>query len=259
MRATSRTPAIRTVLAFCLTLLTVPAFAQSADDWLFRLTPYLWFAGVKGDLSTVPGLPTAPIDVSSGDAFDDTEESFMLMFEARKRRHGFLVDIFYSDVRQKEELVPEVRLKLKATSKNTMMSAAYLYELYKTQQATVDVFGGLRYWDVDTKLAFAGGLGVLEGLSVRNSESWADPLVGVKARIRLGESRFFLSGFLGGGGGVSGGSDNFYDTSVNVGYQWTDAISTSLGYRVFDVDYDHGSFVYDVKQEGWGLGLSWTP
>jgi len=249
---------MKRIIAVALFLLATPAFAANSDDWQFRLTPYLWFAGVKGDLSTIPGLPTAPIDVSASDAFDDTEESFMLMFEAKKQRHGFFVDMFYSDVRQQEELVPVIGLKLKATSRDTMLSAAYLYELYNSQRATVDVFGGLRYWDVDTKLAFGGGLGALEGLSVRNSESWIDPLVGVKARTRLGESRFFLSGFLGGGGVASGGSDHFYDTSVNVGYQWTDAISTSLGYRVFDVDYHHSSFVYDVKQEGWGLGLSWV-
>jgi len=249
---------MRRIIAFYLVLLAIPAFAQNTGDWRFRLTPYLWFAGVKGHLSTIPGQPTAPIDVSASDALDDTEESFMLMFEAKKRRHGFFVDVFYSDVRQKEELVPAIGLKLKATSKNTMVSAAYQYELYAAQQATVDVFGGLRYWDVDTKLAFAGGLGALEGLSVQNSESWVDPLVGIKARTRLGASRFYLAGFLGGGGGASGGSENFYDTSVNVGYQCNDAISTSLGYRIFDVDYDHNSFVYDVKQEGWGLGLSWV-
>ena len=239
-------------------LLCIPICAQAADDWHFRLSPYLWFAGVKGDVSTIPGQPSAPIDVSASDALDDTEESFMLMFEAKKQRHGFFADIFYSDVRQQEELIPAIGLKLKATSKNTMVSGAYQYELYNTQQATVDMFGGLRYWDVDTKLAFGGGLGVLEGLSVQNAESWVDPLVGIKARTRLGASRFFVSAFLGGGGGASGGSDNFYDMSVNVGYQWSDAISTSLGYRVFDVDYDHNDFVYDVKQEGWGLGLSWV-
>lgn len=81
----------------------------------------------------------------------------------------------------------------------------------------MDVFGGLRYWDVDTKLAFASGLGALEGLSVQNSEFWVDPLVGIKARMRLGASRFFLAGFLGGGGGASSGSDNFYDMSVTSG------------------------------------------
>lgn len=249
---------MRKILTFSLVLFALPAFARNADDWRFRLTPYLWFAGVKGDLSSIPGLPTARIDVSASDALDDAEESFMLIFEAKRRRHGFFADIFYSDVRQKEELVPEIGLRLKATSKNTMFSAAYQYELYNAQEATVDVFGGLRYWDVDTKLVFRGGLGVLEGVSVQNAESWVDPLVGVKARMRLGASRFFLVGFLGGGGGLGSGSDHFYDTSVNVGYQWTDAISTSLGYRIFDVDYDHNSFVYDVKQEGWGLGLSWV-
>ena len=242
---------------FCVFMLCMPAFAQDDQPWGFRLTPYLWFAGVKGHISTVPGQPVVPIDVSPSDAIDDTEASFMLMFEGKKRRHGFLLDVFYSDVRQKEELIPAIDLKLKSTSESTFVTGAYVYELCKENGAIVDVFGGARYWDVDTKLAFSGGLGVLEGLSVRNSESWVDPLAGIKATVGLGETRFFVIGYLAGGGGTSGGSDRFYDYSATVGYQWTDAISTSLGYRVFDVDYEDGSFVYDVKQEGWGLGLSW--
>ncbi len=126
----SKLSSMARIITFSLVLLAIPALVQNADDWHFRLTPYLWFAGVKGHLSTIPGQPTAPIDVSASDALDDTEESFVLMFEAKKRRHGFFVDVFYSDVRQKEELVPAIGLKLKATSKNTMLSAAYQYELY---------------------------------------------------------------------------------------------------------------------------------
>lgn len=239
-------------LSICL-----PLTAQANEPWKFRLTPYMWFAGAKGKMSTIPGQPAAPIDVSASDAIDDTETSFMLIFEAKKGRHGFILDYFYSDVRSQEELVPAIGLKLKSTSESTFANAGYLYQLYRNKQATVDVFAGARYWDVDTKLAFGGGLGVLEGRTVRNAKDWVDPMVAFKARMRLGASRFFIGGSVGGGGGAGSGSDNFYDALASVGYQWTHALSTSVAYRVFDVDYDHGSFRYDVKQEGWALGLTW--
>jgi len=31
-----------------------------------------------------------------------------------------------------------------------------------------------------------------------------------------------------------------------------------VGYRLFDVDYDHSGFVWDVQQEGLGVGLTWS-
>ena len=65
----------------------------------------------------------------------------------------------------------------------------------------------------------------------------------------------------GGGAGLGGfgvGSDLFYEISANVGYQWNKSIGTALGYRMFDVDYEDDGYVYDVKQQGWQVGLRWA-
>jgi hypothetical protein len=31
-----------------------------------------------------------------------------------------------------------------------------------------------------------------------------------------------------------------------------------LGYLMFDVDHENNGFVYNVRQQGWQLGLTWT-
>ena len=72
--------------------LAAPGVA-SAADWEFKLAPYMWFAGLQGDVATIPGVPPAPIDVSSSQAIEDTEAALMLMFEARTGRHGLFVDL----------------------------------------------------------------------------------------------------------------------------------------------------------------------
>lgn len=245
--------ALKIVIPLFLSLSTL----ASADEWEFRLTPYIWFAGVEGDVSTLPGAPVVPIEISPSDALSDTEASFMVMFEAKKQRHGVLVDLFYSDIQSDDELIPAINLTMKSISKNKMFSTAYLYELYKEEQTVVDVVGGIRYWKVDTELKFSGGKGDLAGRRIRSSESWVDPLIGIKARSQIGSSQFYVAGGLAGGGfGV--GSDHFYELSANIGYQWSKAIGTSLGYRRIDVDYEDGSFLYDVKQDGWALGLTWS-
>jgi len=235
----------------------VPATVSAAEEWRFGITPYLWFAGAEGVASTIPGLPAAPIDMPASQALEDMEASFMGVFEMRKGKHGGFLDILYSDLQSDTALIPAIGLTLKSTSKSTIVSAAYEYELYKRDHAFAEVFGGVRYWEVDTQLDFGGGLGLLAGRTVRYKEDWVDPLIGIKGRSALGGSKFFVAGALGVGGfGV--GSDNFYDASAHLGYQWNKTIGTTLGYRMFDVKYENGAFLYDVRQEGWLLGISFA-
>jgi len=234
----------------------LPASGLAADDWQFALSPYGWLSGVKGDTATIPPLPEAPIDVSPREALEDVETSLMLIFEAKKGRHGLMTDLIYSDVQSDEDLVEELDLKLRATSKNTLLSLAYVYEILNDSGTVLDAFAGARYWDVETILKFSGGEGPLAGLRIDNTEDWIDPMLGIKGRTPLGDSRFYFTGWAGlGGFGVN--SDLFYDLSLNLGYQWSDAIGTTLGYRLLDVDYDNDGFVYDIKQDGLALGLTW--
>lgn len=244
------------ITLICLVFL-MSTNVQAADDWHFLLAPYVWFAGAEGDLTAVPGQPATGIDVSAIDALEGTEASFMLMFEAKKRRHGFLFDVFYSDVLQENQTTAEGSLNWKASLQETLVTAGYTYELYKTPHAVINVIGGLRYWEVDNSLEFKFSSGSAQDVNVHNSEHWVDPLAGVDAKVRLGDSAAYLACFLG-AGGASGGSDSFYDLTATVGYQLTDTIIASVGYRLFDVDYENDSFVYDVKQEGWLLGLVWV-
>ena len=81
-------------LIICL----APMAACASDAWQFRLTPYLWFAGLKGDVATIPGAPSAPIDISPSQALEDTEAGVMVMFDAKRRRHGLFADFLYTDV-----------------------------------------------------------------------------------------------------------------------------------------------------------------
>jgi hypothetical protein len=242
-----------------LAVVCLAAQAASADEnWQFRLTPYLWFAGVEGDLTTIPGLPSAPIDLSPSEAIEDSEVSLMLILDAKRGRHGVFADFIYTDARSDEDLVPPpIGLSLRSVSKNTIFSLAYQYEIFNQDRRVVDVMVGARYWDVDTELTFGGGLGVLAGRRVKNHESWIDPAVGIKGRLPIGESRFYFEGGAGlGGFGV--GSDLFYEFNGGIGYQWTPAIGTMIGYRMFDVDYDDDGFLYDIRQQGWQAGLTWA-
>ena len=245
-------------LALTILGMLLPGPALADDNWQFRLTPYVWFAGIKGDVGTIPPLPTVPIDVSPSDAVKDTEGGFMFMLDAKKQGQGFTLDFLYTDVQSDTTLVPApINLNMKSTSKTTIATLAYQHELYNRDGIVVDGLVGLRYWETDSELQFSGGLGLLAGRSISNTESWVDPGVGIKGRTQFGKSRFYLEGGAGiGGFGV--GSDLFYDLNVAVGYQWNKSIGTVIGYRMFDVDYENNGYVYDVRQQGWELGITFA-
>ena len=248
---------MKKLIVIIAALLAYAGIVHAEGDWDFRLSPYGWFAGVKGNASTIPGAPVAPIEVTPSEALSDSQASAMLIFEAKQGKHGALLDLIYTDSESDTTLIDAINLTLKSISRNKIYSVAYEYELYNQEKSVVDVFAGLRYWKVDTIMEFGGGLGLLAGQSIRAAESWVDPLIGIKARTALGDSNFYAVGWLAGGGfGV--GSDSFYDVSANIGYQWNKSIGTTLGYRLFNVDYENGSFLYDMQQEGWALGLTWA-
>lgn len=227
------------------------------SQWEFRLSPYVWFAGFEGDVASIPGAAVIPIDISASDAISDTEASLMAMFEGKKNGKGFFVDFLYSDLQSEETLLEDINLALNSTTKTTIFSAAYLHEIYNQNQSVMDLFIGARYWDIDTHLAFSGGLGILAGRSISHTESWVDPLLGIKGRTMIGDTNFYAAGGAAiGGFGV--GSEVFYDLNANLGYKWSDSIGTSIGYRLYDLDYEKDGFVYDVRQQGWIFGLTWA-
>ena len=193
-----------------LLMSVAPQLINAGDDWQFRMTPYIWFAGLEGDVATIPGAGSVPIDVSSSDAIKDTEVGLMILFDAKKGRHGVFADFLYTDVQSNEELIPLIDLTLRSASKTTIFSLAYQYEIYRQGNGVIDLMVGTRFWNINTELDFGGGFGILAGQEIEHKESWIDPSVGFKGHIPIYDSRFYIEGGAGlGGFGVS--SDLFYE------------------------------------------------
>ena len=94
------------VLGAALLVLGASSIARADDDdpnaWHVTFTPYLWAAGIYGDV-TVKGVDTHP-DASFLDLLDSTDTLFGLQghLEVARGRFGVYGDFFY--VRTKVEL-----------------------------------------------------------------------------------------------------------------------------------------------------------
>ena len=257
-----------TMLGLALTVATASMPAEAADipapmptkavaapppvsGWTFQFTPYLWAAGLKGDVAMGPLAPPVAVDLSFGDIFDHLKMAFMGSFEARHGRVGFISDIAY------------LRLEASATGplgfvnaelEDRTLFATFLgtYRLVDQGTAWVDITGGGRLWWIDAQLDITAPGPT--ALSFTREKSWIDPVVGLRARAHLTPQVFVQ--FDGDVGGFGVASKSTWQIAGILGYQYSPTTSFFAGYRHLEVDYNRNGFVWDVQLSGPVFGAS---
>ena len=236
---------------------SIPAHSteNQKDQWQFQLAGYSWLSGQSGSVGSIPGLPAVEIDI---DFWDDIagniNGALYLLGEARKGSFGVVMDIEYSDITFENNTPGSYYSSIYSQTKTWLLTTAAFYRFAETPAGFFDLLAGVRYWAIESDLGLRTG--ALPKRQITNKEEWLDPLVGIKGLYALGQSKIFISGaFL--LGGVGAGSDLLFDGNLNLGYNWTESIATTIGYRYMDVDYDNDGYVYDVSQDGPTLGFFW--
>ncbi|MEO3432782.1 hypothetical protein [Inquilinus sp. CAU 1745] len=226
--------------------------SSSATGWSFQLSPYLWMTGLNGDVGTRPRLPTVDVDAGFDEIFEHLDFAFMAVAEARHGRVGALVDVAYLPL-SADGTTPGAHFGDVDVDNTTFFGTFSLgYRAFDDPAGTVDVLAGVRAWSVDNDVTFTAGL--LPQVETGVSESWVDPVVGLRGQVDLG-SRFFASAYgdIGGFGVVS---DLTWQVYGGVGYRFSDFIAGQIGYRHLSVDYEDDGFVWDVELSGPTVGLS---
>ncbi|THB79662.1 MAG: hypothetical protein D6B25_00780 [Desulfobulbaceae bacterium] len=243
------------MVAFVLfgVVVSSPAFAE--DEWQFHLAPYAWLAGQQGEASVFQGLPPVDIDI---DFWDDIagniNGALFLVGEAQKGPFGVVFDLAYVNIEDDDATPGPLFSRAEVQTEAWMSSLAGKYRLLEQYSSYLDLLAGVRYWSVENTVTLKPG--ALPGAKASQMKTWVDPIIGVNGLTPLGESRFYVGGSLViGGFGVS--SDFMWDVFVRLGYQWTESLSTIIGYRYLDVDYSDGSYQYEIAQHGPILGLSY--
>jgi hypothetical protein len=113
----------------------------------------------------------------------------------------------------------------------------------------VDLYAtaGIRYQRITGKIEATPGL-IPVTISNSSVEHWADPIIGLAATWRIND-RWFVNA-IADVGGFGVGSRFTTQGFASVGYRWTDAVSTALGYRAIYTDYRKGGFSYRATQHG---------
>jgi len=218
---------------------------SDAEEWDFMMAPYVWAAGMDGDVAVL-GIP-GEVSLGFGDMVDMLDGGALVHFEAHRGKWTILADVIYLDLGQELENVPgEVDVK------ETVAEAAVGYRISEG----VDFILGARHTSIDLTLTTTGTLGVTVG----GDQGWTDPVVGVRWVPPMGDRwGFSVRADI---GGFGAGSDFTWQFRTGAQRRVSEHVSIGFGYRMMKYDYEDGSgldrFVYDVYMSGAEIGVGFN-
>jgi hypothetical protein len=229
-----------------------PDKSFDSDTWHAGFTPYLWFAGLNGDLNLL-GHETA-VHQSFGDIFGNLKIGFMGMGEIRRGRLGLLTDLLFVRVGDQTAVpVPQLPfpVQVKLTSTTFTLTPLVAYRVYSEKHLSVDALGGLRIYHLGATSNFnAGPLGAY---SYADSDNWVDVTAGARVLAKITPKiGAFLLGDAGGGG-----SSPTWEIAYGAGYKIMKNATVQLGYKRLYFSRQSGpNFGADVTQQGLILGTT---
>lgn len=122
------------------------------------------------------------------------------------------------------------------------------YKVVDTDKVKIAPFIGTRYEYVRVKGSLQGSGPASVNLDETASQSWADPIMGVQAQVKIAKPVALIAKADVGGFGAA--SDLTYQFFAGAQVQVTRSIYTSAGYRYMSTDYSSGGFSYKVAYQG---------
>lgn len=234
--------------------------AADADRWRFNIAPYLWGAGLNGDVK-VGGIEEE-VDLNFIDIVKDFAFGGMLYAEARKDRYGVFTNLFF--VRTKDDSSGTIDIDVKSDTAQIAVGGFYRVldwqwgetEAGRPLKLAVEPLAGVRWSYLRVEIEFSGGATNLP--QIDRSESFFDPIIGLRLGSGLSENWLtFVSADV---GGFGVGSDYSWNVQGYLGYRLTmlgiPAI-LNFGYRALHQKYEDGDFKWDVTQRGPIVGIAY--
>ena len=241
---------------------SVSSLQADYADQALQVTPYLWAAGLDGRISPFRRAPAIGIEKSFSDVLDGLEFGGFVNLWLRRERFVFSGDVMYVSTRDGHAFGPLPPLPIpvppgtivegRVDSRQANATLQAGYRVVDTGDFTLDALAGVRAWRLSNEVT-VGALGLSRSHGERFG--WVDPVVGVRAFQRLSGDWSLQAQLDLGGVGV--GADSTWSALATVNYVAGDRFSVSGGYKVLDVDYDHGGHVYDARLKGPVFGLTY--
>jgi len=269
------------VVLLIVSLLPVQVLGDEAKDqkdgWTFGLTPYLWLPSISGTINynqSFGALKGMEVKVGPDNYLSNLSAVAMLSGEVRKGKWGVLSDVIYLDFSSEDSnakaavfnssgRIP-INTSLNTGTKSTLEGLVWnlfgSYRLVEGSTLTLDGVGGVRYFGLkastEWQLAAAvngPGPGQTLARSGRISERediW-DAVVGIRGRVALGNSHWFVPYHFDVGTGTSIVT---WQGLLGIGYSFG-RVEGLLAYRHLSYSQGGDKLAQDLTFSGPGLGV----
>jgi hypothetical protein len=219
--------------------------AASGAGSAFSIAPYLWAAGIDGDVRAGRAAST-PVNADFGDILENLEAGLMIAGEAWfSPEWGVLGDLAWMDLAT-DATGPLGAASVRATNELWHGQVSAAWRPARQNGAVVDVLGGVRWIDVESGLQ-------TNVVSASVGEAFLDPVVGLRATVPIGSNFQLMTQADVGGFGV--GTDLSYQLVAVFGWQFSQHAGIGLGWRHLAMDFDEEDLAMDVAFTGPLLGM----
>lgn len=236
----------RRLASLALIVLCGASYAEtpaSADEWQFKLTPYLWLAGISADtVSGGGGFPPINPDYQFF-SLDNLDGVAFLTFVAARGQwaiHSDLVFVSFVDTIP----VGPVDASFDLDGGTLELSAGYR----PTSWENTELIFGLRGVELSMDTALT------PGPSSSDSASFVDPIVGVRHQQTFSNKwGVYARGDIG-----SGSSEAMVNAVLAGTYRFTDTFTLLFGYRYLKIDFEDSDFLLDLSIKGYSFGFEFN-
>jgi hypothetical protein len=214
----------------------------SDKSWRFAITPYLWLAGIEGDVGLGPLV--SHVDLSPSDILDHLQFAASLYGEARRQWFVAGVDAFYASVGDAKAIVFRGDTgSFNISNRQTVLQPMVGYSVGNATW-TLDLLAGARYWRSKDELRVDRANG--QSRDLVSTVDWWDATGGLRLTGTIVPHLRFTAGGDAGGGGAKSDWQLHGDVGYDVSSRWT----VGAAYRFLSVDYSKTNFVQDVDMKG---------
>jgi len=238
------------------------SMTKGSDKWQYEFTIYGWLPSIDGSLKyEVPPGSGGNVGVDASDILDSLNFVFMGIFEARKSKLSFGLDLVYMDVSNSKNtditIGPGEGVPLTVSAglglKSWLVTGIVGYDLVQTDRTFMAVIGGVRYLDLsaDLDITIDGPLPPTPPpANLSGSNDFWDGIIGFRGAFMLNE-KWYIPYYADIGAGDSNLTWQLY-AALGYKFHWGDI---KLGYRYLEYDQDDDKFVQDLKFYGPVVGI----
>jgi hypothetical protein len=215
-----------------------PCFAQSSD-WEFDTSIYLFSP------ETVIGIGGLESELSFKDALENLDFAFMGSFGASNGKWSFLADYLLTDLSFGSDTPHSGFSGVNTALKSEIFNGYAAYRVYQDPKVNVDLAAGFRWFRTKSDVTLLPG--TLPGGTTSVSESWTDPVIGIRTHFDISEK--WSGTVFADYGGFSSDSET-WQILLTADYKINEKWSARVGYRQISIDHDIDGAEFSFDQSG---------